>query len=136
MLINNSCQNLYKKTLLLSCRCWNHCTFLTLGFSYYTIPWTLEMSKSETNVANVSKIRLITACKARLSVFAGSRSPVLRNLWGDCKFSLLSHLDMTLQLLHARSWIIFQTALVLLSFRKFRSFAFDLPCFLWLKIHK
>ena len=52
-----------------------------------------------------SKIRLI-ACKARLSIFSGCKSPVLRILCGSCKFSLLSKIDRYKIVLNGRVQVI------------------------------
>ena len=79
----------------------NHCAFFALFFLCYTIPWALE-KKDNCGAENGSKIRLIIACKARFLLFSGSKSPLLRILWGNCNFSLLLHLDMTLQLFYVK----------------------------------
>ena len=76
--------------------------FLHFGFFILHNPMIPWKKKGNCGAANGSKIRLIIACKAKFLLFSGSKSPLLRILWGNCNFSLLSHLDTTLQLFYVK----------------------------------
>ena len=76
--------------------------FLRFGFFMLHNPMSTWKIKDNCGAPNGSKIRLIIACKARFLLFSGSKSPLLRILWGNCNFSLLLHLDMTLQLFYVK----------------------------------
>ena len=106
----------------------NHCAFFALVF-YVTQSHEPLKKKDNCGAANGSKIRLIIACKARFLSFFGSKSPLLRILWGNCNFSLLLHLDMTLQLFYVKVESISQHLFCIISVNLKGWFSIILVCY-------
>ena len=70
------------KSLLLSRSCVKPLRFPHFEFFKFNNPMNPgnEQRRDQYEAVNASKIRFILACQARLSLFAGSKSPVLRIL--------------------------------------------------------
>ena len=106
-----------------------------LNFEIFILRNPMRMSKNETTQARLIAETLDLTLHAR----PGFRNFLVPNFqsWESCEVIANFPYCWILIWLYViyKRWVVFLASSVLFHFSKFRSLAFDLPCFLWTKIY-